>query len=63
METSLTNITKILMKDMQDQDREIAELSRPLTTPEELEEACEKLGDLNYKKKMVCAMLLCVSKL
>ncbi len=58
IETSLSNIANILMKDMPDQDIEIEELSRQLTTLEELEEACEKLGDVNYKKKVVRAMLL-----
>lgn len=53
IETSLSNISKILMKNTQGQDIEIEELSRQLTMPEELEEVCQKLGDTNYKKKMV----------
>lgn len=60
IENSISNILSILMKDMRSEDPEIEELSRPLNTTEELEEACEKLGDPAYKKKVVCAMLLCV---
>lgn len=54
IELSLLNIHSILTQNISSDDLELEPLTRPLQTPQQLEEASEKLKETSHRRKVVC---------